>query len=179
MKLYSAFLFFAMMVFALDSEDKITGLHNPGSNWNGSVSMHLSETGPDIIISEWKMDGNFNNSRGPFVHSTKYHYKDGVGEIKRDCSGTGEAVVEVNIDETRKLYTIMVHGVPECIGKTIKYSVTKEFSIPGGDTVIYIPDQRLGNNLNLLSGTIALKNGPMAGGISQTHVFKWNLTKTP
>ncbi|MGQ0738152.1 MAG: hypothetical protein ACT4OJ_03745 [Bacteroidota bacterium] len=179
MKLYCAFLFFIVMVFALDPEDKKTGLPDLGNNWNGSVSLHMSKTGPDIIISEWKMEGTFTNSRGPFVHSSKYQYKDGVGEIKRDCLGTGEARVEVNINETGKLYTIMVHGVPECKGKTIEYGATKEFSIPGGDTTIYIPDQPLGNSSNVLSGTITLKSGPLAEQVIQTHVFKWNLSRTP
>ena len=162
----------------------LTVIHFPGADrksiddkWNGTISFIESDTGPDIISSEWKMEGNFTNSTGPIVHSSKYQYKDGVGEIKRNCLANGTGRVEVIIDEAKKQYTIMVHGVPDCGGKNIEYGVTSDFKIPGGDTAIYIPDQPLGASKNVLTGSLIYKDGPLAQGIVQSHVYKWNLSK--
>jgi hypothetical protein len=147
--------------------------------WDGTVSFVESETGPDIIISEWKMTGSFKNSSGQVLHSFHYQYKDGVGEIKKDCSSTSESRVQIDIDESANTYTLMVLGVQDCSGTEVKYGVKKNFSMPGGDTAIWISKQPLGNNRNTLSGTITLKNGPLARGMMQTHVYKWNLVKVP
>ena len=147
--------------------------------WSGTVTFIETDKGPDIIFSEWKMAGTFNNGLGTVVHTSKFHFKDGVGEIKRECSTTSESRVEISVDQSKQVYTIMVLGVKDCIGSGIEDGIKKEYSVPGGDTAILIPDQRLGVNKNILSGTITRKTGPLAEGVIQTHNYKWNLVKSP
>ena len=152
---------------------------NVNDKWSGTVTFLETDSGPDIILSEWKMAGNFTNSLGPVIHSSKFHFKDGVGEIKRECSTTSECRLDINIDQAKQVYTIMVLGVRDCIGFGIEDGVKKEYSVPGADTAILISDQPLGVKKNMLSGTITLKDGPYAGGVMQTHNYKWNLVKAP
>ena len=153
--------------------------HNNGDKWNGTVSFIVSGTGPDIVTSEWRMDGTFRNSMGPVVHSAKFNSKDDEGEIRKNCSTTSEGRVEIDFDEIKGTYTIIVRGVRDCEGTAVEYGVTKAFSMPGGDTAIIIPNQPLGHDHNSLTGSINYKEGPHQRGNMQSQIFKWNLVKAP
>ena len=179
MKLSSQILFIALSGLIVLSGFTKLNFEKFEDKWNGTVSFIQSVTGPDIIISEWKMEGSFNNGVGTVTHSAKYQYKDGVGEIKRDCSNTSDSKVEITVDESGKTYTVMVLGVLDCTGTAIEYGEKKNFRMPGGDTAIWISDQPLGQNRNALSGTLTFKNGPAGRGNIQTLIYKWSLVKAP
>ena len=153
--------------------------HITADSWNGTVSFTQMETGPFIIISESRIEGNFKNSAGPVLHTSNYKSKWDKYETVNNCTGTSEGRVEVNIDEISKTYRIYVSGVADCSGISIENGVSEEYLIPGGDTVIYIDRQPLGTNPNLLAGTVTIKEGPYSKGKMQSMTYKWNLTRSP
>ncbi len=170
---------FAFATLAIVIGSEFGSLKASFDGWNGTVSFLQSETGPFITKSEWKIECNFTNSKGLVSHTSNYRSKWDKDSTLRSCLGKGEGRVEVNIDEVKKTYEIFVSGIPECAGTSLELGETATFTIPGGDSVIVIDRQPLGNDPSRLSGTITLKEGPYNYGKMRTLTYKWNLAKAP
>ena len=140
--------------------------------WSGTVSYFNKITGTKIILSEWKMDATINNNT---VNATnEYNFANTLGDVA-ECKGRDTTVQEViSIDYEEKEYYIDVQ-IPPCRGTATTSGVTEPYGA-SDETGIVIPKQRLGDNPNVISGTLVLNEPDATGGLSVT-TYKWNLVR--
>ena len=140
--------------------------------WSGTVSFYEKRTGPEIVISEWRMDATITDNTGTASNKKKSETTPGD---KGECNGQGKSELDVGIDLETKTYSISA-SIPDCNGLTITAAGREYEFVQDGS--IFITDQPLGNNRNVLSGNLILKDGPFANGAMTETIYSWHLTNS-
>jgi len=128
------------------------------NKWTGFVSFFEKKTGPDIVISEWKMDATINDDVCNVIHS--FIFENLRGDTIK-CRSEEETELEVGFDEEKRKYYIAVR-VPGCSGIS-------------DETEIIVNDQPIPNDRKLLAGQIVLRDGPDSNGDASRTTYSWHL----
>lgn len=173
MKRYKVILLlFTISVFVLTGFQQNKKNNSPDDDkWSGTVSFFEKRIGPEIVISEWRMDAVFKNNEGTATNKMKSRSTDGA---HGECNGLGKSELNVGVDMEAKLYAIEA-SIPDCSGISFSAAGTElEFVQDGG---IWIENQRLGTNPNSLAGTLTRRDSLGNGGLAIT-TYTWSLKKT-
>jgi hypothetical protein len=159
--------FFGGSSFIYDNENRV----DDEDTWSGTVNFFNKQTGRGIVLYEWHMDATIKEDT---VNSSEHlNFRNDLGDVA-ECKGQDIFVEKViSIDDEKKEIYIDV-PIPPCRGSATTAGVTGPYSATD-ETGIVITKQPLGNNPNVITGTLVF-NDPDATGSSVT-TYKWNLIR--